>query len=199
MKKETYEKENIPFRIVRHKIYDRLLFFLENKRNRVVNPKQNFPFILHKRTKQSLGEKLGFSQDAIRQLENSILANQEKSLDVEIVRDVPVSIYRELEKSGETRLIFKNRIVALPNPILNACVCGALEREFSRAEILACNGFHLCEGYIRLDLDEIYIRSGFLMPNYYKGLITALRVFRNPDDEKPFILRTRQSFNQEIV
>lgn len=179
----------------RHRIYDRLLFHLENKRVRFIETNQTLPFILHQQTKKVLNDVDGLSKADIERLENGIARDAENMTDYEVVGNLPAALFYELRRTAETDLIAKKRAVGIPNSILNSLVCAALEKEFSRDEILACEGFILRDGYTRLDLDETFVRSGFITPkiSHAGGLIVALKVFRYPKDRRPFVLRSRQS------
>lgn len=148
-----------------HRIYDRLLFHLENKQIRVVRTGQKLPFILHEQIKSNL------SPVVFHELEEAILADAEKMSDYEVVRDLPPALHYELKRSGDESLIAANRIVAVPNFVLNAIVCAKLEKEFPRCAILGVKGFVLHRGRIRLDLDENHVRRGFMVPVVGKNLI----------------------------
>lgn len=184
--------------IIRHRIYNRLLFHLENRQIRFIKTGQTLPFILHPNTKKVWGEKYGVSPVAIENAENSILVNAKKFPDLEVTRDAPSALFYDLRQTGETDLINASRIVVVPNFVLNALVCEELAKEFSRSDILGSAGFVWHEGYIRLDLDDSHVRRGFMMPIFRQGLITALRVFRYPKDERPFSLRTRKNILEAI-
>lgn len=180
--------------ITLHRIYNRLLENLANPRIKHRQSGVFLPYILHEKTKSALMSIYDFSKTEIAQIEADIFEFAEfYAPDYEIIRDAPSALFYDLKQAGETDLIFSKRAVAVPNFILNALLCNALENEFSRADILACNGFILREGYLRLDLDERLVRRGFITPEIdtSNGLIIGLRVFRYPKDEYPFILRTR--------
>lgn len=181
---------------LRHRIFDRLLFHLENKQIRFIKTGQTLPFILHRQTKKALREKYGLSPFEIERAENSILRDAENLAAWEVTRSVPSALYFDLRATGETDLIETKRAVCVPNFILNAFLGEALEKEFSRSEILACEGFILREGCIRLDIDETLVRRGFMTPQIdaSSGLISGLFVFRYPKDPRPFVLRSRSNF-----
>lgn len=172
--------------ITRHRIYNRLLEMLSNPRIRHRRSGKVLPFAIHPQT--------NLSNHAELEAEIFYFATHHAP-DYEVVRDVPGALYFDLKQTGESDLIFTKRAVAVPNFILNALCCEALEKEFSRASILACNGFCLREGYFRLDLDETLVRRGFITPEIDEkiGLIGGLRVFRYSKDSRPFILRTRSN------
>ncbi len=172
----------------RHRIYNRLLEFLENKQRREIKPKR----VLHRETRRALLEKCKIPTETINRLENSIL-RESANISFEITRDSPAALFHELKRSGDENLIIESRIVCVPNFILNACVCEALEKEFARSEILTVEGFILREGYIRLDVDEKISARGFMMPVFRNGRISAMKVFRYPKDTRPFILRSRKT------
>jgi hypothetical protein len=121
-----------------------------------------------------------------------------------VCKDMPAALYDKLtEFDPATRkrvfkdeqdeaILFDSRIVFIPNLILNACICEALLRQFTRAELLACPGFIDRMGCILLDVDEELARRGFMMPVIDGGLIRNLLVYRYPDDRRPFILKSRK-------
>ena len=171
----------------KHRIYNRFLELLSNARIRCIRNGRILPYIFH--------PSAAIPERAV--LEAGILDDAEHYLvNYEVVRDVPGRLHDELRRRGENDLIVKNRIVPLPGFILNALVCESLEKEFSRAAVLTCDGFILRGNYIRLDIDETFSKSGFLMPVKSDGLITALRLFRYPNDERPFILKSRKDWRQ---
>lgn len=133
---------------LRHRIFDRLLFYLENKQFRFIKTGQTLPFILHRQTKKALRENLGLSPFEIENAENSIMRDAENLAAWEVTRSAPSALYFDLRATGETDLIWAKRAVAVPNFILNALLCEALEKEFCRPDILACEGFILREGCI---------------------------------------------------
>lgn len=161
------------------------------------------PYILHPKVAAVLQEEL--SAEEVRDLENLILQDAESSTKFEVLRNAPLYLYRDLIKEDEVYLIDEHRIVYLPDLIENACICEALEKEFSRTEILSCKGFikkqirdqkGVIHSVIRLDIDDKIIRRGFMMPNIEHGLITGLKVYRHPDDQYPFILRSRNKISE---
>jgi hypothetical protein len=182
--KNIFDKSNYTRK---HRIYNRFFELLSNARIRNIKSGKILPYIFH--PSAEMPERAGLETEIIDDAEH-YLSNYE------VVRDVPGRLHEELRRRGENDLIVKNRIVTLPGFILNALVCESLEKEFSRADVLACDGFILRENYVRLDLDETYSKSGFLMPVETNGLITALRVFRFPNDERPFILKSRNDWRQ---
>lgn len=183
--------------LLRHRIFDRLLFHLENMQIRSVKTGITLPYILHPKTKQALLENEGFSMVEIENMENSILRDAERFSSWEVIRDAPSALFYDLKQTGETDLLIEKRAVCIPNCILNALLCETLEKEFCRADILACDGFILREGCMRLDVDETIVRRGFMTPkiNARNGLISGLLIFRYPKDKRPFVLRSRSNSN----
>ena len=181
--------------ITRHRILNRLLEMLSNPRIRHRQSGKVLPYILHEKTKTALMSDYGFEHADIAKMEADIFDFAEyHALDYEVVRDVPGALYFDLRQTNKTDLIFTKRAVAIPTSILNALVCEALEKEFARNDILACDGFVLREGYLRLDLDGKLVRRGFITPiaDEKSGLIIGLYVFRYPGDERQFVLRSRR-------
>lgn len=162
------EQRDSTIEITKHKIFNKTLSILENKRLRVTRTGQ----ILHKKSEAFLTDTL------------------------EIVVDAPGALFYDLKQGGKLDLIGEARAVVVPNFILNALLCESLEKQFTRAQILASGAFVLIEGYLRLDVDEYHVRRGFMMPiiDAKSSLIVGLRVFRYPNDERPFVLKAR-NFN----
>lgn len=135
----------------------------------------------------------------MKQLENSIIE------EARIARPnctIATEVFREYGKRGKANVIFDKRIVTVPDDDLNITVCDQLEREFSRTDLLSCNGFILEDSiFLWLDLYCRLSERGFLMPffNSASGLITALRVFRRLNDEFPFVLRSRRKQGSKMV
>ena len=185
----------------KHRIYDRLLTLLSNPQIRVKETGAILPYVLHPLTKQSLMSEDGFTVQEIAELEAQIINDADENLNAyEVIHDAPAALYHELKKVGDEDLIFDNRMVSLPDPIINALVCEALQKEFARKTLLGCDGFIEYRGAdengvlhkaIRIDVDGWIVRQGFMMPDYRYGLIRALRVFRHPQDERPFRLKSR--------
>ncbi len=183
----------------KHRIYDRLLTLLVNPQIRVKKTGMILPYVLHPLTKQSLMSEHGFSAQEIADIEGQIVNDAENNLnDYEVLRDVPAALYRALDQNSD--LIFDNRIISLPGPTENALVCEVLQKEFARKTLLNCDGFIEHRGadesgiiykVIRIDVDGWIIRRGFMMPIYRNGLITGLKIFRHPQDEFPFRLKSR--------
>lgn len=177
-----------------HRIFNQLLEYLSNPRIRHRQSGVFLPRILHEKTKSALMSIYDVSKAEIEQIEADIFEFAEfYALDYEVVCDVPSALFDDLKRTDETDLIFSKRAVPIPDSRFNKSVCRLLEKEFFRADILACNGFKICNGYLRLDLDEKLVRCGFITPevNVSSGLIIGLRVSRHPNDENSFILRTR--------
>jgi hypothetical protein len=180
----------------RHGIYNSLLLILQNKQIRDKASAQTLPYVLHPLTKEALLNE-GYSALKIQRLEDSIIRDMENSRDCEVVFDAPLALSRQVD--SET--ILHTRAVAVPGKILNALVCQAMLKIIPENELLQIPGFikifDLDEdgmriSGVRLDIDERLARGGFMMPVIQNGLICALKVFRYPNDEKPFILRTRR-------
>jgi hypothetical protein len=185
----------------KHRIYDRLLTILSNPQIKVKKTGAVLSFVLHLKTKDTLMSEHGYTVQEIAELEAQIINDADENLNAyEVVRDVPSALYHGLQKVGEEDLIFHNRMVSLPDPALNALVCESLQKEFARKTLLACDGFIEHRGAdengvihrsVRLNVGGWIVRHGFMMPVYRYGLITALRVFRHPQDERPFRLKSR--------
>lgn len=186
----------------KHHIYSRLLELLSNPKIK--------PFVLHPNTKKVLQSEDGFTNEQIHALEVQIIKDAEYLPGYEVFRDAPAALYYALSRTDETNLIFENQIVPLPNDVLNTIVCTELQKELERKSLLACEGFIESRatdgnGVIRktvrldFDVDSKIIGRGFMLPVYRNGLISALKVFRHPEDAKPFILRTRKEhFDLEV-
>lgn len=175
-----------------HRIYDRLLYHLENKQISFIKQNSVSGSVFHQRARSVLRQTHRLPVAVLDRLEISVKRDAENFRTRLVTRDAPASLFYELRRKGDETLIARHRIAALPNFILNALICEALAREFPRDEILSCQGFCERESCLRLDIDETYGRRGFLMPVYRNKLIAALRVFRYPKDKSPFILRTRE-------
>ena len=91
--------------------------------------------------------------------------------------------------------LWKLGVCSVPNFILNALACQQLQRIFGDLSVCGC--FYKINGCWRLDLDEKLSKRGLLMPlrSSKTGWIYALKVFRYPDDPKPFILKLRGGLN----
>ncbi len=185
---------------VRHQIYDALLSLLQNKQVRSVKSGKVLPFALHELTVKNLREQHGFSDGDIKNIEDSIFRDVENMYDDKIVIDAPLHLFKELAKLDVTDKLFDIRAVAIPGKIENALLCEELLKTFSANQILAVPGFILIHSFdeagnrsesVRLDISSHLCRRGFLIPILRNGLITSLKVFRYPDDEKPFVLRSR--------
>jgi hypothetical protein len=190
-----------PFDAVkRHEIYSSLLSLLENKRVQSVPSGKVLPFALHEKTKADLREQHGFSVSDIKIVEDSIFRDVENMRGYEIVIDAPLHLFKALENLNATDKLFDIRAVAVPDETLNALICGKLLKTFSADQLLTVPGFVLTSSFdeagnrlesVRLDVDAHLGRRGFMMPVLRNGLITNLKVFRSQDDERPFILRSR--------
>jgi hypothetical protein len=113
-----------------------------------------------------------------------------------VTRDVPKSLYQSLKREGNEEMIWESRIVPCPNFLVNSLVCIELQKRFPLADLLACPGFVMRTfedgDLLLLDLDPWLVRQGFLVPVFSNGLIYALKVFRHPRDERPFLLKSRR-------
>lgn len=91
--------------------------------------------------------------------------------------------------------LWKLGVCAVPNFILNALICQQLHKKFGDLSICGC--FYKINDCWRLDVDSGLARRGLLLPlrSRFTGLIYALKVFRHPDDPKPFILKLRGGLN----
>jgi hypothetical protein len=189
-------------RLLRHRVYDALLKHLSNPRIRSTKTGQILPYILHPNTKSALRSECGYSSEDIARVEAGIFADVERGLSgFEAVRDVPPVLYGELKRQGISDLIFNKNIVPIPGAVLNALICEAMQKQFSRYELLACPGFvEISEldgdgnklTAMRLDIENHLARAGFMMPVVRFGFISALKVFRHPKDERPFYLKSRK-------
>jgi hypothetical protein len=148
-------------RLLRHKIYDRLVAYLENRSACLVPD--------------------GYNQ-----------------LVLQVIKDAPKVLYKRLELSGQEDLAFTCRIVEIPSRLANIFCCKELESSYGRLQLLHTPGFTLCRSMVLLDVDERWRRAGFMLPHYEGGLITGLKVFRRPDDSRPFLLRTRVDGWKEV-
>ena len=200
----NYSKQSFPFKPSDAKqtnqVYDSLLTILQNKQIRTVKSGKVLPFALHELTVKGLREQHSFSDGDIKNIEDSIFRDVENMRDYEIVIDAPFHLFKEFERLDLTDKLFDIRAVAIPGKILNALICEKLLENFSAGQLLAVPGFVFIRSFdeagnriesVRLDIDTHLCRRGFMMPVLRHGLITNLKVFRYPDDETPFILRSR--------
>ena len=185
-----------------HRIYNSLLSILENKQIRSVKSGEVLPFALHELTIKGLREPHGYSVEDIKNAEDSIFRDVENMRDYEIVIDAPIHLFKALENSNATGKLFDLRAVAVPGKVQNALICAKLLKTFSAEDLLIVPGFVSISSFdeagnrsesVRLDVDAHLSRRGFMMPVLRNGLIAVLKVFRSPDDERPFILRSRNS------
>ena len=204
---KNYSKQSFPFKPSdakqTNRIYDCLLSLLQNKQIRSAKSGKVLPFALHELTVKGLREQHGFSDGDIKSIEDSIFRDAENMRDYEIVIAAPFHLFKEFEGLDATDKLFDIRAVAIPDKIQNALICGKLLENFSAGQLLAVPGFVFIRSFdeagnrsesVRLDIDAHLCRRGFMMPVLRNGLITNLKIFRYPDDEKPFILRSR-NFN----
>lgn len=185
--------------ITKHRIFDALLCILESRQLKYLN-KKPVPSVFHEKTKTGLINN-GWSKDEIEFLENELVKQADELNGAEFSQNVPMSLYKELLKINETEEIIDKRFVQIPNEKQNRSACRQLENDFTQSEILSCNGFVSIGGIIRLDIFGNHLKDGFFAPdiNNKTGLIHGLRVFRDPFDEKPFILRSFQKLKSSGV
>lgn len=197
--KRLYDRGAAP---LEHLVYDRLLEALEDREVIYSVTQEVAPFIFHPRAEKLMREVEGWSQLSIDQSKSSIVDALQDHPQYEVTRVGPKALYKQLELEGREDLIQDNRIVPVPGKIVNTLVCGHLLTLFSESELLSCPGFVMKryepeldneEAFygLRLDLDDYLARSGFIVPVQRGGLIRALKVFKYPKDERPFILKSR--------
>jgi hypothetical protein len=202
----NYSKQPLSFKPSdakqKHRVYDSLLSLLQNKQIRSVKSGEVLPFALHELNVKGLRDLHGLSSGDVQNIEDSIFRDVENMRDYEIVIDAPFQLFKEFEKLDITNKLFNIRAVAVPGKAQNALICAQLLKTFSAAQLLTVSGFVLIGSSgesgnnvesVRLDVGEHLCGRGFMMPVLRNGLITGLKVFRSPDDEKPFILRSRSS------
>lgn len=174
-----------------HLVYDQLISLLENRTLENVPAGLRLPNVIHPTVRDA------FRRDGMTELE----IEQTISTTVDAVkdhpnwceiRDVPAALYNQFDRNGRADEIFRHRIVAVPNLIMNALICEKLLSLFQPAHLLSAPGFIILDGDIRIDIDARLARQGFFVPVIREGLIKRLLVFRRPKDERPFILRSRE-------
>ena len=144
------------------------------------------------RTKLTQAEKIRRDQIfrvLILELQN---ARFERSGDfLDLVFDIPKLPHSKNFGSLETSDLKNLGVCFIPKFILNALVCGNLAKRFG--DLTVCGCFVEIDKCWRLDVDENLSRNGVFLPvrERSSGLIYGLKVFRYPDDQKPFLLRTR--------
>jgi hypothetical protein len=186
-------------RLSRHRIFDRMLSLLEGKQIKLSG--QFLSSVLHPLTVKGLLQ-TGWTQTDVDEAEASIFADAEYLRDWEVWRSVPRGVFSELKKQNLEHLVFEQKIVGIPNGLLNALICSELSKRFSTVELKLCGCFvrirdfdldgGICEAW-RIDLDENLSRRGFIVPVIDREkLIEGLRVFRYLNDSRPFMLRTRK-------
>jgi len=165
------------------------------------------PYVLIPQTKELMRSEWGLTPLEIAQSEAEILDSIEANTAWRVERDIPKSVLawnpslraHAFKSSQEEDIFFDNRIVAVPGWLENATLCAHLLTLFSESELLSCPGFvkkryedeeGICYA-VRLDVDANLSRKGFMVPVVRAGWIVAMRVFRHPKDERPFILRSR--------
>ena len=178
-------------------IYNHLINLLTSPRIRKCTRNMVLPIAPHPLTKEALISD-GHTIEQIKKLEADCV---ESMCNYEVVRDVPLALYNDLKSEGKLDLIFDGVCAPVPGALLNALICEAMQRRFPRELLLSTPGFievctndesGVCNKSIRLDIDDRHARRGFIMPDFYGKLITALKVFRYPNDPRPFILTSRR-------
>lgn len=176
----------------RHAIYDRVIAILENRTLQHVGSGDRFPFGLIPAVKDLLCQTEGFSKLDVEQGESSLINDLETHPCWNVLCDVPSDLYHQLAFDGKEETIFKHRIVPVPDDARNARLCRKLLTMFDRRDLVATPGFVDRDGDLRLDVDRYLAHKGFIVPVIREGLIDALRVFRQPGDTRPFLLRSRR-------
>ena len=81
-------------------------------------------------------------------------------------------------------------IRAYPSLSTNLIAAHACFERFG--DLSSIPGFYFCNVW-RLDLDEKFSRTGYLMPvRNARGWFESLRAFRNPQDERGFLVKVRK-------
>lgn len=183
-------------RLVRHRVFARLIAFLENKW--IKHRGQILPSVLHPSTVQALLES-DWTQNDIDEAEDSVYDDANYFRETEVWRSVPRGAFSELKKRNLERYIFDQKVVGIPNESVNRSACAELARRFSPSDLRLCNCFVQVRAtdigclVWRIDIDERYSGKGFFVPvTDSDGLIKDLRVFRHLNDQRPFILRARR-------
>lgn len=111
--------------------------------------------------------------------------------------DFPELTYSQYFSSLDLYDFFKLGVCPIPNSTQNALVCEKLARCFKDLSICGC--FLKIGDIWRLDIDEYLSRRGLFLPvrSRQNGLIYGLKVFRYPNDQKPFLLKTRGVMDYE--
>jgi hypothetical protein len=109
-----------------------------------------------------------------------------------LVYDLPKLDHSKNFGSFNDDELFRLGVCSVPNFKLNALVCEKLANRLG--DLSMCDGFYKIGNVWRLDIDEKLSRNGLLLPirSRKKRLIYGLNVFRYPDDERPFWLKTRK-------
>lgn len=186
-----------------HGIYDRLLVSLED-RQLVHVPTGEIVPVFPDRSKVALRNSGRSSIDiSVEESEHINCLSEHPNWVTQ--QSVPAALYysltswdcdqrcRRFDDETDEDLLFDNRIVGVPHFLLNALVCEELVNMFDQATVLACSGFVERNDVLLLDVDPHLSKRGFIIPVLRGGLIVALKVFRSPKDEHPFILRTRSA------
>jgi hypothetical protein len=116
---------------------------------------------------------------------------------LEVIQDVPKRLWQTLKETDKEILVF--RTAPLPTKLENGVICQELTKLFGLDTLLLVNGFILLtdvdeNGSIieSARLDVFPYPHGFIVPIYEGKFIRDLQISRNPDDLRPFILRSEQ-------
>lgn len=182
-------------KVKRNQVFDFWLSQMENKK--VIYNGQTLACIFPEKTREMLKME-GRTDLEIFQTEQSIIRDVENSKNCEILHDIPKHLYSVLQRQRKEHLIYENRIVPVPSKKTNVRVCAELSRCFTDNEIQLAGCFYRLrdfgmDGEIsevwRMDIAE-YPR-GFILPCLENDLIIGLRVSRNENDDRTFLLRSR--------
>jgi hypothetical protein len=150
----------------RHKVFNKLLSYLENKQFKVRGP------ILP----SEYSQEAEILQDVPRNLYSELKKQGKEHLIFEHrITDIP--------NRTANALICKKLSEQFSEDELRLC------NVFVKVHDFDING-ERCEEW-RLDIDSWQARQGFIVPRFENKLITGLEVFRKPNDKQPFILRAR--------
>jgi hypothetical protein len=111
----------------------------------------------------------------------------------------PSALYMEWRRYGREEQIIDNRISPVPDHRQNIEACLSLLELFTASELLSVPGFvrkqtvidHVGQQVVMIDLSSAWAYEGFVMPVRRDGQISALKVFRDPHDTKPFLLKSK--------
>lgn len=141
----------------------------------------------------------GHTQLENAQAESQLLDTADCMRNLVVKQLVPSALHFELSPYGQQDQIMDNRIVPVPNHKQNLATCEKLMALFSELQLLSVPGFGrgrvLYDGTrthtLYLNLSSALAEDGFIVPVRQKGRISGLRIFRNPHDEHPFILKSK--------